>query len=30
VISDSEVDGGFQGACSKFKAWVSERYGSKA
>uniref|UniRef100_A0A383VIQ1 Uncharacterized protein n=1 Tax=Tetradesmus obliquus TaxID=3088 RepID=A0A383VIQ1_TETOB len=26
VISDSETDGGFQGACAKFKAWVRQQY----
>jgi hypothetical protein len=26
VIADSRHDGGFQGACAKFKAWVRERF----
>eukprot|EP00879_Flechtneria_rotunda_P029429 GHRR01031834.1.p1 GENE.GHRR01031834.1~~GHRR01031834.1.p1 ORF type:complete len:136 (+),score=27.46 GHRR01031834.1:367-774(+) len=26
LISDSETDGGFQGACAKFKAWVRQQY----
>lgn len=26
LISDSETDGGFQQACSKFKAWVRQQY----
>jgi hypothetical protein len=26
VISDSDTDGGFQGACAKFKAWVRQQY----
>jgi hypothetical protein len=26
VISDSETDGGFQGACAKFKSWVQQMY----
>lgn len=26
VISDSDEDGGFQGACAKFQAWVRARY----
>jgi hypothetical protein len=26
VISDSDTDGGIQGACAKFKAWVRQQY----
>jgi hypothetical protein len=26
MIADSAVDGGFQGACGKFKAWVQDRF----
>lgn len=26
LISDSDADGGFQGACAKFKDWVRARY----
>jgi hypothetical protein len=25
-IADSDADGGFQGACSKFKDWVRAKY----
>jgi hypothetical protein len=28
LIADSESDGGFQGACAKFKAWVRARFGT--
>ncbi len=26
LISDSDGDGGFQGACAKFKDWVRAKY----
>lgn len=26
VISDSETNGGFQGACAAFKSWVQQKY----
>lgn len=26
LIADSDTDGGFQGACAKFKAWVRAKY----
>lgn len=26
LIADSAVDGGFQGACQKFKLWVRQQY----
>jgi hypothetical protein len=26
LIADSDADGGFQGACAKFKDWVRAKY----